>query len=154
MEGQSGLSELSVISWVSAFQGCPLSGVPLYTPCALYSKVEECACTCTSSTHMCPFPSSYTYPLPYSYLLTPFPPLTYMYVYVCLAPPHTHTMYCVMYVWGSVCVKGREGVANVCDWEGQCVNGRVCVWESIVCEWGRVYNLTQYRRNWLECNQP
>ena len=30
MEGQSGLSELSVISWVSAFQGYPLSGVPLY----------------------------------------------------------------------------------------------------------------------------
>ena len=30
MEGQSGLSELSVISWVSAIQGCPLSGVPLY----------------------------------------------------------------------------------------------------------------------------
>ena len=24
MEGQSGLSELSVISWVSAIQGCPL----------------------------------------------------------------------------------------------------------------------------------
>ena len=31
MEGQSGLSELSVISWVSAIQGCPLSGVPLYS---------------------------------------------------------------------------------------------------------------------------
>ena len=30
MEGQSGLSELSVISWVSTFQGCPLSGVPVY----------------------------------------------------------------------------------------------------------------------------
>ena len=30
MGGQSGLSELSVISWVSAFEGCPLSGVPLY----------------------------------------------------------------------------------------------------------------------------
>ena len=30
MEGQSGPSELSVISWVSAFQECPLSGVPLY----------------------------------------------------------------------------------------------------------------------------
>ena len=28
--GQSGLSGLSVISWVSAIQGCPLSGVPLY----------------------------------------------------------------------------------------------------------------------------
>ena len=25
MEGQSGLSELSVISWVSAVEGCPLS---------------------------------------------------------------------------------------------------------------------------------
>ena len=30
MEGQSGLSELSVISWVSAIQGCPLSRVLLY----------------------------------------------------------------------------------------------------------------------------
>ena len=30
MEGQSGLSELSVISWVSAVEGCPLSGVALY----------------------------------------------------------------------------------------------------------------------------
>ena len=29
MEKQSGLSELSVISWVSAVEGCPLSGVPL-----------------------------------------------------------------------------------------------------------------------------
>ena len=31
MEGQSGLPELSVISWMSAVQGCPLSGVPRYT---------------------------------------------------------------------------------------------------------------------------
>ena len=31
MEGQSGLSELSVISWVSAVEGCPLGGVSLYT---------------------------------------------------------------------------------------------------------------------------
>ena len=30
MEGQLGLGELSVILWVSAFQGCPLRGVPLY----------------------------------------------------------------------------------------------------------------------------
>ena len=30
MEGQSGLSELSVLSWLSAIKGCPLSGVPLY----------------------------------------------------------------------------------------------------------------------------
>ena len=30
MEGQSGVSELSVISWVSAVEGCPLSRVPLY----------------------------------------------------------------------------------------------------------------------------
>jgi len=30
MEKRSGLSELSVISWVSAVEGCPLSGVPLY----------------------------------------------------------------------------------------------------------------------------
>ena len=30
MGGQSGLSELSIISWMSAFEGCPLSRVPLY----------------------------------------------------------------------------------------------------------------------------
>ena len=30
MEKRSGLSELSVISWVFAVEGCPLSGVPLY----------------------------------------------------------------------------------------------------------------------------
>ena len=42
MEGQLGLSELSVISWVSAFQGCPLRGVPLY--------VEQ-----NGSTNPCPF---------------------------------------------------------------------------------------------------
>ena len=30
MEGQLGLSELSVIAWVSAVEGCLLSGVPLY----------------------------------------------------------------------------------------------------------------------------
>ena len=30
MERQSGLLELSVISWVSAVKGCPLSRVPLY----------------------------------------------------------------------------------------------------------------------------
>ena len=30
MERQSGLSELSVISWVSAVEGCPLSRVPPY----------------------------------------------------------------------------------------------------------------------------
>ena len=28
-EGQSGLSELSIILWVSAVQGCQLSGVPV-----------------------------------------------------------------------------------------------------------------------------
>ena len=32
MEGQSGLSKLSVISWVSTLEGYPLSGVPLYSP--------------------------------------------------------------------------------------------------------------------------
>ena len=31
MEGQSGLPELSIISWVSAVEGCLLSEVPLYT---------------------------------------------------------------------------------------------------------------------------
>ena len=30
MGGQSGLSELSIISWVSTVEGCPLSGVPMY----------------------------------------------------------------------------------------------------------------------------
>ena len=30
MEKQSGLSELSIISWASAVEGCLLSGVPLY----------------------------------------------------------------------------------------------------------------------------
>ena len=30
MEKQSGPEGLSVISWVSAVEGCPLSGVPLY----------------------------------------------------------------------------------------------------------------------------
>ena len=30
MEGQSGLSELSIILWMSAVEGCPLSRVPLY----------------------------------------------------------------------------------------------------------------------------
>ena len=39
MEGQSGLSGLSVISRVSAIQGCPLSGVPLYEQ--NLSKVRE-----------------------------------------------------------------------------------------------------------------
>ena len=37
MEEQSGLSELSVISWVSAVEGCPLSGVPLYR-----TQINEC----------------------------------------------------------------------------------------------------------------
>ena len=35
MERQSGLSELSVISWVSAFQGCPLSGPGSTVYCSL-----------------------------------------------------------------------------------------------------------------------
>ena len=38
MEGQLGLSELSIILWVSAVEGCTLSGVPLYlvtAPCGL-----------------------------------------------------------------------------------------------------------------------
>ena len=33
MEIQSGHSDLSVISQVSAVEGCPLSGVPLYIVC-------------------------------------------------------------------------------------------------------------------------
>ena len=31
MEKRSGHSELSVISWVSTVEGCPLSGVPLHS---------------------------------------------------------------------------------------------------------------------------
>ena len=31
MEGQCRLLELSIMSWMSAGEGCPLSGVPLYT---------------------------------------------------------------------------------------------------------------------------
>ena len=41
MGGQSGLLELSVISWMSAFEGCPLSGVPLYKHQILRSGVES-----------------------------------------------------------------------------------------------------------------
>ena len=36
MEKQSGPENLSVISQVSAVEGCPLSGVPLYVSYALY----------------------------------------------------------------------------------------------------------------------
>ena len=43
MDWQSGLSELSVISWVSAVQGCPLSGVPLYITRWLSLVVLTCA---------------------------------------------------------------------------------------------------------------
>jgi len=41
MGGQSGLSELSVISWVSAFERCPLSGVPLNTLAALVEGISS-----------------------------------------------------------------------------------------------------------------
>ena len=45
MEKRSGLSELSVISCVSAVEGCPLSGVPLYieyfTQCGSSPDGEE-----------------------------------------------------------------------------------------------------------------
>ena len=41
MEKQSGLSELSVISWVSPVEGCQLSGVPLYY---IYDKTACGAC--------------------------------------------------------------------------------------------------------------
>ena len=37
MEIQSGHSELSVISQVSAVEGCPLSGVPLYVHVRVYT---------------------------------------------------------------------------------------------------------------------
>ena len=58
MGGQSGLSELSVISWVSAFEGCPLSGVPLYLIIAApvlhftwYRFAGALATLCKSPTH-------------------------------------------------------------------------------------------------------
>ena len=38
MEGQLALSELSVISWVSAVEGCSLSRVPLHMHCTLYTQ--------------------------------------------------------------------------------------------------------------------
>ena len=41
MNGQLGLSELFVISWVSAVEGCPLSGVPLYITSA-YVPAPSC----------------------------------------------------------------------------------------------------------------
>ena len=44
IEGVSGLSELSVISWVSAVEGCPLSGVPLYTQTKDYISYKNLAC--------------------------------------------------------------------------------------------------------------
>jgi len=47
MGGQSGLSELSVISWVSAFEGCLLSGVPLYVRAHMCACEGVCVCTCT-----------------------------------------------------------------------------------------------------------
>ena len=41
MEVQSGHSELSVISQVSAVEGCPLSGVPLYLSiCPSYRALD------------------------------------------------------------------------------------------------------------------
>ena len=44
MEGQSGLSELSVILWMSAVEGCPLSRVPLYNSSGYtfwYQSIKE-----------------------------------------------------------------------------------------------------------------
>ena len=41
MEVQSGLLELSVILWVSAFEGCLLGGVPLYVT---YNVREQKIC--------------------------------------------------------------------------------------------------------------
>ena len=41
MEKRSGLSELSVISWVSAIEGCPLSGAPLYFLSFMYNYVHK-----------------------------------------------------------------------------------------------------------------
>ena len=53
MEGQSGLSELSVISWVSAVEGCPLSGAPLYTQryCAVRFKTGPARCRVKVALH-------------------------------------------------------------------------------------------------------
>jgi len=52
MEGQSRLSELFVISWVSAVEWCPLSGVLLYTVSVISCKFVNswlCSSACTSS---------------------------------------------------------------------------------------------------------
>ena len=53
MEGQSGLSELSVISWVSAIQGCPLSEVHESCICvAVGTKIQMLhACAVAWSVH-------------------------------------------------------------------------------------------------------
>ena len=52
MEGQSGLSELSIISWMSAFQGCPLRGVPLYS---LSYTTVQCHSVLLAHTHLTMF---------------------------------------------------------------------------------------------------
>ena len=46
MEKRSGLSELPVISWVSVVEGCPLSGVPLYSKCnTMATHILQCICS-------------------------------------------------------------------------------------------------------------
>ena len=72
MEKQSGLSELSVISWVSAVEGCPSSRVPLYIlyltmeqgqsrqpqdarqPASLHLEASRQCCLCSLSTNSLP----------------------------------------------------------------------------------------------------
>ena len=51
MEGHSGLSELSVIPWVSAVEGCLLSGVSLYSHCT------HCTINIIVLMYSSPFPS-------------------------------------------------------------------------------------------------
>jgi len=57
MGGQSRLSELSVISWVSAFEGCPLSGVPLYKQSIVVCKHKKCI----TSDQLCLYSPLYMY---------------------------------------------------------------------------------------------
>ena len=51
MKIRSGLSKLSVISQVTAVEGCPLSGVPLYTDIIVNTTVKPSLLAVYQSTH-------------------------------------------------------------------------------------------------------
>ena len=72
MEGQLGLSELSVISWVSAIKGCLLSRVPLYS-----NVVQAPQISAGRFTHTSP-PSLYTRALSSAPVLTRLLPKFYV----------------------------------------------------------------------------